>query len=72
VARFGDEPKRDRRGVHVYISLTALGRQAKRKTMGGRESLGNLSGLLVHTYPHILAGEVDVSRHCLSVAAIGP
>jgi hypothetical protein len=38
--------------------------------MGGAESLGHLTRVLVHCYAHILGSEVDVSRHGVSVASI--
>jgi hypothetical protein len=50
--------------------VTALGCEAKRKTIGGGESLSNLTRILDDRYAHILAREVDVSRHGLSVASI--
>ena len=50
----------------------ALARQAKREAAGGRERFSNLSRLFVHGYAHVLAGEVDVSRHTVSVASLEP
>jgi hypothetical protein len=47
-----------------------VSRQAEWTALGGRQSLSNVTRLLGNRYAHVLASEVDVSSHSLSVASI--
>jgi hypothetical protein len=69
-AWFRDRPEGHRQRIDVDVALATLTAHAKRQAVGSGESLSDLTGVFVHRDAHILAREVDMSRHTVSVASI--